>query len=103
MKTKLFFTLITFVLSFTFARAQTTDQANISFVVIGGVNFQNLNGKAFNGDKLENDKLRGYQVGVNVQIPLAPKLYFQPGILLSSKGMKNMSVESTSTISLRYF
>ncbi|MFA5971381.1 MAG: porin family protein [Lentimicrobiaceae bacterium] len=102
MKTKLFFTLIIFVFAATFAMAQTTDRSKISFAFIGGVNFQNLNGKAFNGDKLENDMLMGFHGGMNVQIPIAPEFYFQTGVLFSTKGMKNKSVESTSTTKLSY-
>lgn len=102
MITKPFLTLIIFVLSATFTMAQTTDRSKISFAVIGGVNFQNLNGKAYNGDKLENDMLMGFHGGMNVQIPIVPEFYFQPGILFSTKGMKNKSVESTSTTNLSY-
>lgn len=102
MQTKYFFSLIIFVLSATFAMAQTTDRSKISLAFIGGVNFQNLNGKAYNGDKLENDMLMGFHVGINGQIPIAREFYFQPGILFSTKGMKNKSVESTSTTTLSY-
>ncbi len=49
-----------------------------AFGVLGGVNLQNLNGKDFTGDKLENDMIIGYHAGLNIQIPIAPEFYFQP-------------------------
>ena len=56
------------------------------FGVQAGVNFQNLNGKNVNGDKLENGLMFGYHAGVNMLIPISPEIYFQPGLLFSVKG-----------------
>jgi hypothetical protein len=64
-------------------------QAQIGFGLLGGVNFQNINGKESNGDKLENGLLTGFQAGVNANIPVAPDFCFQPGLLFSVKGAKN--------------
>ncbi|MDF1560147.1 MAG: outer membrane beta-barrel protein [Bacteroidales bacterium] len=64
-------------------------QAQIGFGLLGGVNFQNINGTNSNGDKLENGLLTGFHAGVNVNIPIAPDFYFQPGLLFSVKGAKN--------------
>ena len=64
-------------------------QAQINFGILGGVNFQNINGKDNNGNKLENGLLTGFHAGVNVIIPVAPDFYFQPGLLFSVKGAKN--------------
>jgi hypothetical protein len=64
-------------------------QAQIGFGLLGGVNFQNINGKNSNGNKLENGLLTGFHAGVNVNIPAAPDFYFQPGLLFSVKGAKN--------------
>ena len=64
-------------------------QAQIGFGLLGGVNFQNINGKDNNGNKLENGLLTGFHAGVNVIIPVAPDFYFQPGLLFSVKGAKN--------------
>ncbi|HZL08547.1 MAG TPA: outer membrane beta-barrel protein [Prolixibacteraceae bacterium] len=102
MKNRIFSILLILVLSSSFAMAQTTDRAKISFGILGGINFQNINGKAFNGDKLNNDMLMGFHGGVNVQIPVAPEFYFQPGVLFSIKGDKNKSDLSTSTTKLNY-
>jgi hypothetical protein len=67
-----------------------------SFGVLGGVNFQNLNGENNNGNKLENDLIIGYHAGVNIQIPIAPEFYFQPGLMFSTKGAENTAVLSPS-------
>lgn len=66
--------------------------------VLGGVNFQNLNGKDFLGNKLENSLIIGYHAGVNVLIPIAPEIYFQPGLMFSSKG----AVNKNSSPDLKY-
>ena len=68
--------------------AQSTDKGKISFAILGGVNFQNLNGKDAVGDKLKNDMIIGYHAGVNIQIPVVPEFFFQPGLLYSLKGAK---------------
>ena len=95
MKTKILSTLMILFLSASLALAQTTETAKMSFAVIGGINFQNLNGKTPAGVKLENDMLMGYHLGVNVQIPIAPEFYFQPGLLYAVKGAKNTYVLGT--------
>jgi hypothetical protein len=104
MKTRLLTILTIVALSITMASAQGTDK--LSFGVLGGVNFQNLNGKNVSGDKLENEMILGYHAGVNVQIPIAPQFYFQPGLIFSTKGAKNVStftgVEYTTTTKLSY-
>lgn len=64
-------------------------QAQIGFGILGGVNFQNINGKDNSGTKLENGLLTGFHAGVNVNIPMAPDFWFQPGLLFSVKGAKN--------------
>lgn len=87
MKTRFLTILTILALSITMASAQGTDK--MSFGVLGGVNFQNLNGKDMSGDKLENEMLLGFHAGVNVQIPIAPQFYFQPGLIFSTKGAKN--------------
>jgi len=104
MKTR-FLTILTIVaLSITMASAQGTDK--MSFGILGGVNFQNLNGKDASGDKLENEMILGYHAGVNVQIPIAPQFYFQPGLIFSIKGAQNnysvLGVDFTSTTKLSY-
>jgi hypothetical protein len=59
---------------------------DMRFGVLGGVNLQNINGKDNDGDKLENTLIPGFHAGVNILIPIADQIYFQPGLLFSSKG-----------------
>ena len=106
MKTRLFSIIMILILSGSSAIAQFSDNAKMSFGILGGINFQNLNGKGANGDKLENDMILGYHAGVNVQIPIAPEFFFQPGLLFSTKGAKYSSTvlgtTYTSTTKLTY-
>jgi len=88
MKTRLFSFGLILLLSASIAMAQSTDKGKISFALLGGVNFQNLNGKDAVGDKLKNDLLIGYHAGINIQIPVVPEFFFQPGLLYSLKGAK---------------
>ena len=102
MKTKLFsFTLI-FTLLVSLAFAQGNRNSRPSIGILGGVNMQNLNGKDFNDKKLENDMIVGYHVGVNVQLPVAPQFYFQPGLMYSTKGGENKNALSTIKFNLSY-
>jgi hypothetical protein len=104
MKNRLLSIVLILVLSASFAIAQ--EPGKMSFGILGGVNFQNLNGKISSGDKLENDMLLGFHGGVNVQIPIAPEFYFQPGLMFAVKGAKNTKTifgsEITDEIKLNY-
>jgi hypothetical protein len=62
--------------------------AQTTFGVRAGVNFQNLNGEAANGDDLENKLKTGFHAGVNAEIPVGTDFYLQPGLLFSTKGAK---------------
>ena len=65
------------------------------------MNFQNLNGKDSDGDKLDNELKTGFNAGVNAEIPVGIDFYLQPGLLFSTKGAKYdfQGVEATQTIS----
>ncbi|MDA3943038.1 MAG: porin family protein [Bacteroidetes bacterium] len=102
MKTKLFSLILILTFSGSMAFAQGTGISKTSFAVIGGVNFQNLNGKDNSGDKLDNDLLVGFHFGLNAQIPVAPEFYFQPGLMFSTKGANNTEGAITSTYKLSY-
>jgi len=102
MKTKQVFLVLILILSAYLAKAQENDKAKMSFGIIGGINFQNLNGKNMLGDKLENDMIIGFHAGANIQIPIAPEFYFEPGLLLSTKGAKSSFGLITSTQHLSY-
>ena len=100
MKNRLNSFLLIFLLSSTFTFAQ--DHTKLSIRIIGGANLRNINGKAYNGDKLQNGMLPAYHFGACLQIPVAPDFYFQPGLMYIRKGDKNTSASSTSTTSLSY-
>ena len=102
MKTYFLSFLTAFLLLSTGVFAQYPPAGKTSFAILGGVNFQNLNGKDFNGDKLENKLITGYNFGVNVQLPVAPEFYFQPGLLLSRKGAKSEDGAETAKFGLSY-
>lgn len=74
-----------------FSQAQQTvkNSGGTSFGLRAGVNFQNITGKDEDGNKLENDLLTGFNIGINAEIPLAPQFYFQPGLLFTTKGAKS--------------
>lgn len=98
MKNRLVSIMLLLALTVSVSLAQTTDRAKMSFGILGGVNFQNLNGKLSSGDKLENDMLMGFHGGVNVQLPIAPEFYFQPGLMFAVKGAKNTTTILGSAI-----
>jgi len=102
MKTKLFSLIVILILTASFAMAQSANRAKISFAILGGPNLQNLNGKNDDGDKLTNDLIIGYHAGVNVQIPIAPTFFFQPGLLFTTKGAKWIEDSRTITDRLSY-
>jgi len=101
MKTKQVSLILIFTLFVSMAMAQSGETGKTSFAILGGVNFQNLNGEDNNGKKRENDLLIGYHVGVNAQIPVAPQFYFQPGLQFSTKGAESVSA-LTPTYKLSY-
>ncbi len=79
-----------------------TLQAQTRFGLVGGVNFQNLNGTDSDGDKLDNDLIVGFHAGVNLLIPVAPDFYFSPGLLFSVKGASDEAIGLTSTYKINY-
>ena len=89
MRTKPTLLLMILLLSASLSSAQSSGPGNMSFGVLAGVNFSNINGKEYNGEKTNNDMLVGFHAGVNVQIPIVPEFYFQPGLLFSTKGAKS--------------
>ncbi len=102
MKTKKVSLILIFTLIISMAMAQSGDTGRTSFAILGGVGYQNLNGEDNSGDKLENDMIMGYHFGVNVQLPVAPEFYFQPGLQFSTKGAENTVSILKSTYKLSY-
>jgi Outer membrane protein beta-barrel domain len=82
--------------------AQTTSPGKTRFAVLGGVNFQNLNGQDRKGVKLENKMIAAYHLGLNVMIPVATDFYFQPGLLFSVKGGKQQNDSFGNTVKIGY-
>src|ERR1700752_4667920 len=70
---------------------------NITFGVRAGVNFQNLTGKDFDGDKYENKLKTGFHIGANAEIPVATDFFVQPGLLFSTKGAKDKNLDDVKT------
>jgi hypothetical protein len=87
-----------FSISAIFIFLTITLQAQIGFGILGGINFQNLNGKNSSGYKLKNDLAPGFHFGGNVQIQVAPDFFFQPGILFTTKGAN----DNDASPSLKY-
>lgn len=81
------------------AKAQETP--GTTFGVRAGVNFQNINGKDFLDEKLDNKIKTGFNIGVNAEIPIASEFYLQPGVLFTTKGAKSKD-DDDAKISLSY-
>ena len=102
MKSKLISFAIILFISVSLVNAQSTTKERPSIAILGGVSLQNLVGKDNSGNKLTNDMIIGYHAGMNVQIPIAPEFFFQPGLLFSNKGAKNDYGSLTGTFKLSY-
>jgi hypothetical protein len=92
----------TIIFKTTSSYAQATETPKTRFSVLGGINFQNLNGKDIAGDKLENKMIIGFHGGFNVMIPLVPEFYLQPGLMFSTKGGKQKEDSFTNTVRISY-
>lgn len=89
MKTRIIQFLAAFIfLAVTVSLQAQQEEGGMSFGIRAGVNFQNINGKDENGDKLENDLATRFHAGVQVDLPIAPEFYIQPGVLFTMKGAK---------------
>lgn len=68
------------------AQSTKTTASGVSFGIRAGVNLQNVNGKDYGDDKLENKLVPRFHAGVNVELPLADEFFLQPGLLFATKG-----------------
>lgn len=102
MNIRIFTILTLIILSSTKVSSQTPEAAKTSFALLGGVNFQNFNGKDMNGDKMENKLIVGFHAGFNIMIPLVPEFYFQPGLIFSTKGALNKQDSFSNKYKLSY-
>lgn len=104
MKTKKIILASGLVLGALFTQAQS--KSPVTFGLRAGVNFQNVNGKDFNGDKQTNNLVTRYNVGANVEIPVATDFYIQPGLLFTTKGASGdrdyLGQEADITTTLSY-
>ena len=97
MTTKIFsFTLI-LLISTTLAFSQKT-----TFGILGGVNFQNMNGRNDAGYKLDYKLITCFHAGIHLFTPIAPEFYFQPGFLFSTKGANNKNANPDVKYRLSY-
>ncbi len=92
MKSK-FYIIIVLLMSGLHANAQgnglvSSPTGESSFGIFGGIDFQNINGKDDNGNKLSNSLVTRFNIGINYEIPIAPEFYFQPGLQFITKGTK---------------
>lgn len=69
-------------------QTQKVEAGGTTFGIRAGANWQNINGKDADGDRLDNKLVTRFHVGVNAEIPVAPDFYFQPGLLFSTKGAR---------------
>lgn len=102
MKIRLFSIALTLTFATSLAFTQSMVREKISFAILGGINLQNLNGEDAVGDKLVNDLILGYHAGINTQIPFAPQIYFQPGLLFTTKGTNDPVGSATKKYKLSY-
>jgi Outer membrane protein beta-barrel domain len=93
--------LVLFIVSISFI-TQAQSEGHLSFGLRGGVNFQNINGKDDNGDKVSNTLVPKFHIGANVEIPIATDFYVQPGLMFITKGAKNSSSSGTGKINISY-
>ena len=101
MKTKyISLTLAILFISTVFVFSQDTSKP--VFGIQGGLNLQNLTGKDAGGDELDNSIAPGFHAGVNVLLPIAPDMYFQPGLLFSRKGAKNSEGQDQVNFNISY-
>lgn len=67
--------------------SQTTNAQGIKFGIKGGVNMANIT-VSDDGDIDDNKSLTSFHVGGYVDLPLAPVLSLQAGVMLTGKGAK---------------
>jgi hypothetical protein len=78
---------------FSQAQQKTSHTGGTSFGLRAGVNFQNINGKDENDDKLKNDMLTGFNIGINAEIPVGIDFLFSTRVcFILLKGAKSEDV-----------
>jgi hypothetical protein len=67
-------------------KAQITSKPPIR--IIGGVNFQTINGKYSSGADLNNDIITGFHIGLNAELHIINDIFIRPGLIYTQKGTK---------------
>lgn len=76
-------------LSFACVYAQSkTQSSGAGFGIRAGFNLQNINGRDFNDNKLENKLVPRFHAGLYAELPIADDFFVQPGVLFATKGTK---------------
>jgi hypothetical protein len=103
MKTKLFAFILTLLVIFPQAYAQSRRKIDtgIHFGILGGINLHTITGKDYWGEKLNNNLFPGFHAGGNVILNFLPDLYLQPGLLLTVKGAKQNIITDNITKTTR--
>jgi len=98
MKTKFLLVLIISLIfvSEAFAQKRRGPAPSAAVGLTGGINFQNITGTDFWGDKLSYKFVIGFHGGVNIILPVAGDFYLQPGLVFSSSGAREEIIESQS-------
>ena len=102
-KTIIFFLAATTFFCNSLNAQETRKKQQTTFALIGGANINRFVGTNSKGQKLNHDFVEGGQFGVNLEIPIFPGFYIQPGIQAVSKGTKNTSSDfRTTTVNALY-
>ncbi|MDP2175727.1 MAG: outer membrane beta-barrel protein [Bacteroidota bacterium] len=98
-------TIVSALLFISFLGAKAQDQ-KLSFGLKIGANLQTFNGKDDEGRTLDFSLVPRYNVGFNLDIPVATDFYFQTGLLFTTKGAKStttiLGVKRTDDFNLSY-
>lgn len=68
----------------------------------GGINMNKAIAKDMAGEKIANDFVPGYHVGINVEIPIFHGFYFQPGLQYITKNIKREGKSYTYDLNISY-
>ncbi len=87
----------------TSAQQKQGSNDRIRIGLIGGVNLQDLYGTRYDGGELGYKLIIGFHAGVNAILPVGTDIFFQPGVIFSTKGAKQEILSNTTrTTKLSY-
>ncbi len=76
--------------------------AQATFGVRAGVNFNNVNGRNEDDEKIMGKLRTAFHAGANVEFAVAEDFYLQPGVLFSMKGAKMNGSEFPFDLNISY-